>query len=51
MNMTDSKIIFDKDGVCDYCNSCRLLKWDITSWKPDENNEIKLGKILSNIRE
>ena len=49
MDTTDSKISFDENGVCDYCNS---FKNDVLpNWKPNESNEIELEKISRKIRE
>lgn len=49
MDTTDSKIVFDQNGVCDYCNS---YKNDILPhWKPNQNNEDELEKISLKIRE
>ena len=48
MDTTDSKIIFDENGVCDYCNSYK--KEILPSWKPNESNAIELEKILDKIR-
>lgn len=48
MDTTDSKIVFDKNGVCDYCNS---YKNDILpNWKPNVNNYDKLEAIAAQIR-
>ena len=48
MDTTDSKIKFDENGVCDYCNS---YKDDILpNWKPNELNEFELNKISEKIR-
>ncbi len=49
MDTTDSKIVFDEKGVCDYCNS--YYNDILPNWQPNQNNEVELGKISSNIRE
>lgn len=49
MDTTDSKIIFDEKGVCDYCNS--YYNDILPNWQPNENNESELEKIASQIRE
>lgn len=44
MDTTDSKIVFDENGVCDYCN---IYKNVISpEWKPGETKEMEL-KIIS----
>lgn len=48
MDTTDSKIIFDEHGVCDYCNS--YYNDILPSWKPNETNEIELQRIADQIR-
>lgn len=49
MDTTDSKIVFDEKGVCDYCNS--YYNEILPNWKPDVTNEKELEKIASKIRE
>lgn len=49
MDTTDSKIVFDKKGVCDYCNS--FYNDILPNWQPNKNNESELEKIASQIRE
>ena len=48
MDTTDSKIVFDNDGVCDYCNSYynKVLK----NWNPDKIDEIALEKLSNEIK-
>ncbi len=48
MDTTDSKIVFDKKGVCDYCNS--YYKDMLPSWHPDEKSEKELMTIAEEIR-
>lgn len=48
MDTTDSKIIFDENGVCDYCNS--YYKDILPNWKPEQNREDELAIIASKIR-
>ena len=49
MDTTDSKIVFDEKGVCDYCNSYNN---DILpNWRPNQNKEDELEKISSQMRE
>lgn len=48
MDTTDSKIVFDTKGVCDYCNS--YYKEILPQWKPNESNESELLKIADLIR-
>lgn len=48
MDTTDSKIVFDEKGVCDYCNSYHT---DIlTDWKPNFDDFEELEKIAAQIR-
>lgn len=49
MDNTDSKIVFDDSGVCDYCNS--YYNEILPNWKPNVNDEKELEKIASKIRE
>jgi N-acetyl sugar amidotransferase len=48
MDTTDSKIIFDEKGVCDYCNS--YYKNILPNWHPGQNNEAELERISAQIR-
>lgn len=49
MDTTDSKIVFDENGVCDYCNSYKI---DILpNWQPNNDDYSELEKIASKIRE
>lgn len=48
MDTTDSKIIFDEHGVCDYCNSYK--NEILPNWNPDQSNEAELDKIAEQIR-
>lgn len=48
MDTTDSKIVFDEHGVCDYCNSYK--NEILPNWNPNESNEIELNKIAEQIR-
>ena len=48
MDTTDSKIVFDEHGVCDYCNSYK--NEILPNWNPNESNEIELKKIAEQIR-
>jgi len=48
MDTTDSKIIFDKDGVCDHCLS---FKNDVLPiWHTDERGRAELDKIVAAIK-
>lgn len=48
MDTTDSKIIFDSDGVCDYCNN---FKSEIQpNWHTDKRGEIALEKLAATIK-
>lgn len=49
MDTTDSKIVFDEKGVCDYCNS--YYNEILPNWQPDKNNEAELEEISKEIRE
>lgn len=48
MDTTDSKIVFDEHGVCDYCNSYK--NEILPNWNPDESREIELEKIAEQIK-
>lgn len=49
MDTTDSKIVFDENGVCDYCIS---FKNDILpNWQPKQNKLEELEKVSAQIRE
>lgn len=48
MDTSDSKIVFDEEGVCDYCNG---FKKDILPhWQPNKDNFEELEKIAQKIR-
>lgn len=49
MDTTDSKIVFDENGVCDYCNS--YYKDILPQWQPNNNNEDELLEVASKIKE
>lgn len=49
MDTTDSKIVFDEKGMCDYCNS--YYKDILPHWQPGISNEDELAKIAAQIRE
>lgn len=48
MDTTDSKIVFDENGVCDHCNNyyTNLLP----NWHPDERGDLELKKVLEEIK-
>lgn len=48
MDTTDSKISFDKNGVCDHCRN--FDKNIAPYWKPNENRFNELQKLASKIR-
>jgi N-acetyl sugar amidotransferase len=48
MDTTDSKIVFDENGVCDYCNGYKNNV--LTDWNPREEKEDLLVKISEEIR-
>lgn len=48
MDTTDSKIVFDENGVCDYCNSYKNLI--LPSWNPNGSDEAELQKIADVIK-
>lgn len=48
MDTTDSKITFDENGVCDFCNS--YYKVILPHWHPDENSENELIKVAEKIK-
>ncbi len=49
MDTTDSKIIFDKKGVCDHCNT--YYKDILPHWHTDETGDKELRKIIEKIKE
>ena len=49
MDTTDSKIIFDENGKCDYCNS--YYNVILPTWRPGEERFDELEKIAARIRE
>ncbi|WP_053368315.1 N-acetyl sugar amidotransferase [Bacillus sp. FJAT-27245] len=49
MDTTDSKIIFDEKGVCDYCNS--YYNDILPHWQPNRTNDAELERISNEIRE
>ena len=49
MDTTDSKIVFDENGVCDYCNG--YITDILPNWQPSNNDFTELEKIASKIRE
>ena len=48
MDTTDSKIVFDQDGVCDFCNDYKNNI--LPNWKPVQNNA-ELDAIAEKIRQ
>ncbi|WP_409272372.1 N-acetyl sugar amidotransferase [Neobacillus sp. SCS-31] len=49
MDTTDSKIVFDEKGVCDYCNS--YYNDILPHWQPNRTNDAELERISKEIRE
>ena len=49
MDTSDSKIVFDEKGVCDFCNS--FYNDILPKWKPNEGNEESLEQISLQIKE
>jgi N-acetyl sugar amidotransferase len=48
MDTTDSRIIFDKIGVCDHCNT--FYRDILPSWKNLKSNPNKLNKLIEKIK-
>jgi N-acetyl sugar amidotransferase len=48
MDTTDSSIIFDDKGVCDYCNN--YFNNILPNWHPDENGEREIMKVVEEIK-
>lgn len=48
MDTTDEKIIFDENGVCDYCNG--FYHDILPNWHPDERGAKELERISNKIR-
>lgn len=49
MDITDSKITFDENGVCDHCR--RFYKEILPNWHPDETGRKTLDKIVERIKQ
>jgi N-acetyl sugar amidotransferase len=49
MDTTDSKIIFDDNGVCDHCNT--FFKNTKPNWHTDEKGQLELNAIVSKIKQ
>ena len=49
MDTTDSKIVFDEKGMCDYCNS--YYSDILPNWQPNVNKEDELERVAFQIRE
>jgi N-acetyl sugar amidotransferase len=49
MDTTDSKIVFDDDGVCDHCHSFKTHV--LPNWHPDEIGRAELDKTVAKIKE
>lgn len=48
MDTTDSKIVFDENGVCDHCNT--YYKDILPNWHTDERGERELNEIIAKIK-
>lgn len=48
MDTTDTKIAFDKRGVCDHCNG--FYENILPNWHPDEQGWMKLQEIVGDIK-
>ncbi|MBG6131702.1 N-acetyl sugar amidotransferase [Aquimarina sp. EL_43] len=48
MDTTDSKIVFDENGVCDHCNT--YYKDILPNWHTDERGDNALKEIVSKIK-
>ncbi len=48
MDTTDSKILFDENGVCDHCNT--FYKDILPNWNTDEKGRQNLNKIVDDIK-
>ena len=48
MDSTDSKIIFDKDGICDHCNT--FYNKILPNWHTDEKGRKVLNQIIDKIK-
>ena len=49
MDTTDSKIVFDENGVCDHCND--FYKNVLPNWHTDERGAADLKKIVAKIKD
>ena len=48
MDTTDSKIVFDENGICDHCNT--FYEQILPNWHTDERGERELVSIISKIK-
>ena len=48
MDSTDESIVFDQDGICDYCHN--FYNNILPYWKPNEEGEEKLMKLIDKIK-
>jgi len=49
MDTTDPAIVFDENGVCDFCNN--FYQHILPAWKPNEDGQKELEKIAQTIRQ
>ena len=48
MDTSDSRIVFDKQGVCDHCND--FFTNIRPNWHPDDTGRLQLQNIVSDIK-
>lgn len=48
MDTTDTKIVFDADGVCDHCRT--YLSKTLPNWRTDETGRIALEHLVKKIK-
>lgn len=48
MGTTDSSIVFDEKGVCDFCNN--YYNNILPNWHPNESAEEEMGIVLDKIK-
>ncbi|MGV3684500.1 MAG: N-acetyl sugar amidotransferase [Daejeonella sp.] len=49
MDTSDSSIVFDEKGICDYCNN--FYNNILPNWHPDDASEAEIMKVVEKIKE
>ena len=48
MDTSDSKITFDENGICDWCNN--FYRYTLPRWHPDEKGRRLLEPLIEKIK-